>query len=86
MAQEQVAHLRVFLPANRKEYEVDIPIGLNTHVAALLTAQALQSSSEGYYIASRDSFLARVGTGDMLDREKTIKENGIQSGDYLMLV
>ena len=83
---EETVHVRVFLPANRREYEVNIPTGLNTHVAALLTAQALQARSEGQYIASRSCYFAKAKAGEMLNHEETIKENGILSGDSLLLI
>ena len=83
---EEIVHVLVFLPANRCEYEVDIPTGLNTHVAALLTAQALQARSEGLFVASKSCFFSKAETGKMLNHEETIKENGILSGDSLILI
>lgn len=83
---EETVLIRVILAATHCDYEVEIPTGLNTHAAALLTAQALQARSDGMYIASKYSYLAKPSTGAMLDREKTIRENGVRSGDVLLLI
>ena len=83
---EETIRIRVNLLANRKEYEVEIPTGLNTHIAALLTAQALQARSDGLFAASNSCFFAKAETGEILRREVTIKENGVLSGDCLLLI
>ena len=74
------------LPAVDREYEVRLPAGLNTHIAALLSAQALEGLSEGSFRAVKSCVLAWRDTGRVLDSQKTIGENGVLNGSRLLLI
>lgn len=74
------------LPAADREYEVRFPAGLNTHVAALLAAQALEPLSAGTFRASRSCVLAWYGSGKILNDRRTIGENGVINGSKLLLI
>ncbi len=78
--------VEVRLPSANRSYEVRLPRGLNVHVAAILTAQALSSVTEGIYLHSDNSFLAWQNTGKRLPSRKTIAEAGVKNGSKLLLI
>ena len=83
---EKLLIVSIRLPAADREYEVRLPAGLNTHIAALLAAQALEGLSEGSFRAAKSCVLAWRDTGRLLDSLKTIGENGVLNGSRLLLI
>ena len=83
---EKEIFVSVRLPAADRSYEVKIPAGLNTHVATLLTARALESLSDGTFRAAKSCVLAWQHNGQTLNGKKTIAENGVINGSGLLLI
>lgn len=83
---EKLLIVSLRLPAADREYEVRLPAGLNTHIAALLSAQALEGLSDGSFRAAKSCVLAWRDTGKLLDNLKTIGENGVLNGSRLLLI
>ena len=83
---EKLLLISLRLPAADREYEVRLPAGLNAHLAALLTAQALEGLSEGSFRAAKSCVLAWRNTGRVLDSQRTIGENGVLNGSRLLLI
>lgn len=83
---EKAFDVSLRLPAAGREYQVRLPAGLNTHVAALLSAQALEPLSEGTFRAAKSCVLAWQGSGTILNGQKTIAENGVLNGSKLLLI
>ena len=83
---EKEFFVSVRLPAADHSYEVKIPAGLNTHVATLLAAQALEPLSDGTFRAAKTCVMAWQKNGKILDRKKTIAENGVTNGAKLLLI
>ena len=83
---EKLLIVSLRLPAADREYEVRLPARLNTHIAALLSAQALEGLSDGAFRAAKSCVLAWRDTGKLLDNLKTIGENGVLNGSRLLLI
>lgn len=83
---EKTYNVSLRLPAASRDYEVRLPAGLNTHVAALLTAQALEPLSAGTFRAAKSCVLAWQNSGMILNGRKTIGENGVVNGSKLLLI
>lgn len=76
----------VRLPAADETYEVRLHAGMNTNLAARLTAQALESLTDGQFQAAKTCLFAWQGTGEMLNTTRTLGENGVINGSRLLLV
>lgn len=74
------------LPAAEREYTLRFPAGLNSHVAALLAAQALEPLSGGAFRAAKSCVLAWRESGRILESQKTIGQNGVRNGSKLLLI
>lgn len=74
------------LSAASRDYEIRLPAGLNTHIAALLAAQALEPLSDGTFRAAKTCVLAWRDSGKLLNGQKTIAENGVINGSKLLLI
>lgn len=83
---EKMLVVQIRLPACNRDFIVRIPAGLNTHVATLLAAQAIEQISEGAFHATKSCILAWNKTGQVLNGKKTISENNIVNGSKLLLI
>ena len=86
MDMEMFFDVSLRLPAADRTYTLRIPAGLNTHVAALLAAQALEPLSDGAFRAAKSCLLAWQGSGRILEGQKTIRQNGVRNGSKLLLI
>ena len=73
---EKLLIVSLRLPAADREYEVRLPAGLNAHLAALLSAQALEGLSEGSFRAAKSCVLAWRDSGRMLTARKPSARTG----------
>ena len=83
---EKMLDVTVRLPAADRSYQVRFPAGMNTHVATLLAAQALENLSDGTFRAAKNCVLAWSEDGRILNGKKTMAENGVINGSGLLLI
>lgn len=83
---EKTFDVSVRLPAAGREYELRFPAGINTHVAALLAAKALEPLSDGAFRAAKSCVLAWRDSGKLLNGQRTVAENGVRNGSRLLLI
>lgn len=83
---EKMFDVQIRLPAANREYLVRLPAGMNTHVAAYLTAKALDDLSDGNFMHAKTCVLAWHEDGRLLDPLKTIADNCVLNGSRLLLI
>ena len=78
--------IEVYLPANGKTYQLRIPGGMNTLLAASLTAKALAQLSRGCYAPSHNSVFAWRDSGKLLDMRLSMRQAQVNNGSSLLLI
>lgn len=78
--------VNVYIPILNRAYDVFIPNQSQIFEVTELIKRAASELSEGQFMPSRDTVLARRSTGEILDINKTVFELEIQNGTKLMLI
>ena len=78
--------INVYIPILNKSYDVFVPLQSQIFEVTELIKRAVAELSEGQFMPSRDTVLARKATGEILDINSTVFETEIGNGTKLMLV
>lgn len=78
--------VNVYIPILNRAYDVFIPLQSQIFEVTELIKHAVTELSEGQFMASRDTVLARKATGEILDVNSTVFEMEIGNGTKLMLI
>ena len=78
--------INVYIPILNKSYDIFIPTQSQLFEVIELIKCAVSELSEGQFVPSRDTVLARKTTGEILDINSTVFELAIGNGTKLMLI
>lgn len=78
--------VNVYIPILNKSYDIFVPVQSQLFEVTELIKRAVSELSEGQFIPSRDTVLARKSTGEILDINSTVFELGLGNGTKLMLI
>ncbi|MBR6593732.1 MAG: methyltransferase [Clostridia bacterium] len=78
--------VNVYIPILNRSYDIFIPTQSQIFEVTELIKRAISELSEGQFIPSRDTVLARKTTGEILDINGTVFELEIGNGTKLMLI
>jgi len=78
--------INVYIPILNKSYDIFIPTQSQLFEVIELIKRAVSELSEGQFVPSRDTVLARKATGEILDINSTVFELAIGNGTKLMLI
>ena len=78
--------VNVYIPILNQSYDIFIPLQLQLFEITELIKRAVSELSEGQFIPSPDTVLARKATGEILNVNGTVFELNIGNGTKLMLI
>ena len=78
--------VNVYIPILNKSYDIFIPVQTQLFEVTELIKHAVSELSEGQFIPSCDTVLARKATGEILNVNSTVFESEIGNGTKLMLI
>ena len=78
--------VNVYIPILNKAYDIFIPTQSQLFEVTELIKKAVFELSEGQFIPSPDTVIARKGNGEILDINSTVFELAIGHGTKLMLI
>ncbi len=78
--------VNVYVPILNKSYDIFIPVQSQLFEVTELIKRAMCELSEGQFMPSHDTVLARKSTGEILDINSTVFELAIENGTKLMLI
>lgn len=78
--------VNVYIPILNRAYDIFIPLQSQIFEVTELIKRAVTELSEGQFMPSGDTVLARKATGEILDSNSTVFEMGIGNGTKLMLI
>lgn len=78
--------LSVKLPATGKSYDFWVPIDMSMGSVSRLVCEAMQNIEPDFYLATENSTLMYVRTGQIQDPSAVVGEIGFANGDRFVLV
>ncbi|MBR3919769.1 MAG: methyltransferase [Clostridia bacterium] len=78
--------VNVYIPILNRSYDIFIPPQSQVFEVTELIKRAVSELSEGQFMPSHDTVLARKATGEILDINGTVFELEIGNGTKLMLI
>lgn len=78
--------VNVYIPILNRDYDIFIPLQSQIFEVTELIKRAVTELSEGQFMPSKDTVLARKATGEILDINSTVFEMEIGNGTKLMLI
>ncbi|MGJ7922730.1 EsaB/YukD family protein [Neobacillus sp. LXY-4] len=78
--------VEVYIPASEKSYDVFLPLDSKLYEVVYLLASTMAELTQGEFSANPDTVLCDRNTGQMLNINLTVEENGVMNGTKLMLV
>lgn len=78
--------VNVYIPILNRAYDIFIPLQSQIFEITELIKRAVTELSEGQFMPSNDTVLARKATGEILDVNSTVFESEIGNGTKLMLI
>lgn len=78
--------VNVYIPILNKSYDIFVPTQSQLFEVVELIKRAVTELSEGQFVSSRDTVIARRATGEILNINSTVFELSIGNGTKLMLI
>jgi hypothetical protein len=78
--------VEVYIPASEKSYDVFLPLESKLYEIVFLLTGSMAELTQGEFSATPDSILCDRNTGQILNINLSVEENGVINGTKLMLI